>query len=88
MRRYGSVITLREMRTSSIVGPGSVLTQAEDVLPYSFDGTAALRQRPAAVVFPRTVDDVAKCVRFAAEHALPIVTRGSGTGLPLATTGL
>ena len=66
---------------ASIVGPSSVLTQAEDVLPYSFDGTAALRQRPAAVVFPRTVHDVAGCVRFAGEHSLAIVTRGSGTGL-------
>jgi glycolate oxidase len=66
---------------ATIVGPGAVLTKPEDVLPYAFDGTAALRQRPAAVVLPRSVEAVAACVKLAAAHALPIVTRGSGTGL-------
>ena len=66
---------------AAVVGPGSVLTKLEDVLPYSFDGTAALRQRPAAVVFPRSVEDVAACVKLAGAHSLPLVTRGSGTGL-------
>ena len=63
------------------VGHSSVLTEAEDVLPYSFDGTAALRERPRAVVFPRTAEQVAACVRLAAAEQVPIVTRGSGTGL-------
>ena len=50
----------------SIVGADAVLTRAEDLIPYSFDGTAALRQRPAAVVFPQTTAEVARCVRLAA----------------------
>jgi glycolate oxidase len=66
---------------TSIVGAGSVLTQPEDIIPYSFDGTAALRQLPAAVVFPQTTDDVSRCVQFAGAQSLAIVTRGSGTGL-------
>ena len=66
---------------ATIVGAASVLTKPEDIIPYSFDGTAALRQAPAAVLLPKTTDDVSRCVRFAFEHALPIVTRGSGTGL-------
>src|SRR6476646_7564486 len=66
---------------TSIVGAASVLTQPEDIIPYSFDGTAALRQLPAAVVFPHTTEDVSRCVQFAAAQSLPIVTRGSGTGL-------
>jgi glycolate oxidase len=66
---------------SGIVGAASVLTKPEDVIPYGFDGTAALRQVPAAVVFPKTTDDVSRCVRFAVAQSLPIVTRGSGTGL-------
>jgi glycolate oxidase len=66
---------------ASIVGPGSVLTAPEDLVPYSFDGTAALRGRPAAVVFPKTTEEVAACVRVAREAGSPIVTRGSGTGL-------
>jgi glycolate dehydrogenase FAD-linked subunit len=66
---------------ASIVGGASVLTRPEDLVPYSFDGTAALKQRPDAVVFPTTTEQVAQCVRLAASRGLPIVTRGSGTGL-------
>ena len=33
------------------------------------------------VVFPRSADDVAACMRIAASHDLPVVPRGSGTGL-------
>jgi glycolate oxidase len=65
----------------SVLGSESVLTQAEDLIPYSFDATAALKQRPAAVVFPKTTEQVARCVQLAAASATPIVTRGSGTGL-------
>lgn len=58
-----------------------VLTADEDVMPYGFDGTAALKQRPGAVVFPHTTEEVAACVKLAREHSVPVVTRGSGTGL-------
>jgi glycolate oxidase len=58
-----------------------VLTSAEDIVPYSFDGTAALKQRPGAVVFPLTAEEVAGCVRLARKCSVPVVTRGSGTGL-------
>jgi len=33
------------------------------------------------VIFPRTTDEVARCVQLAAARSLPIVTRGAGTGL-------
>src|SRR3954454_14095055 len=65
----------------SILGSGSVLTRPEDIIPYGFDGTAALRQVPAAVIFPQTTEEGSKCVAFAASRSLPIVTRGAGTGL-------
>ena len=63
------------------VSPDRVLTRDEDVLPYSFDGTAALKQRPGAVVFPLNTAEVAACVKLARDRAVPVVTRGSGTGL-------
>jgi len=66
---------------ASICGADAVLSSAEDLVPYSFDGTAALKMRPSAVVFPRTTAQVAECVRLAAATSTPIVTRGSGTGL-------
>lgn len=65
----------------SIVGPKQVLTEKADLIPYGFDGTAELKQLPAAVVFPADTGEAAACVKEAARQDLPIVTRGSGTGL-------
>ena len=39
--------------------------QPEDLAVYAYDGTAALRQNPACVVFPMTTDEVAACVKTA-----------------------
>lgn len=64
-----------------VLGEGGVLTADEDIIPYGFDGTAALKQRPLAVVFPRDTAEAAACVKRAAAQGVPIVTRGSGTGL-------
>jgi glycolate oxidase len=64
-----------------IAGADSLLTATEDLIPYSFDGTAALQQMPAAVVLPRTREEIAAILRLASETGTPVVTRGSGTGL-------
>ncbi|MDW8382998.1 MAG: FAD-linked oxidase C-terminal domain-containing protein [Verrucomicrobiota bacterium] len=64
-----------------IVGPDHVLTAVEDLIPYSFDGTAALQQRPGCVVFPRQTAQVAAILKLAQRTRTPVVTRGSGTGL-------
>ncbi|HEY2842591.1 MAG TPA: FAD-binding protein, partial [Bryobacteraceae bacterium] len=50
-------------------------------MTYGFDGTAALQGEAGVVVFPRTTEEVAKIVRYAATEKIPIVGRGSGTGL-------
>ena len=65
----------------NLLGAPRVLTSEEDLIPYSFDGTAALKQRPGAVVFPHTTQEVSQCVKLAREAGIPVVTRGSGTGL-------
>jgi len=65
----------------AIVGSKAVLTQKEDLIPYSFDGTAALSQMPGCVVFSRTSEDVAAVLKLANDQRIPVVTRGSGTGL-------
>ncbi len=54
---------------------------AEELLAYSYDGTAALQALPAAIVFPVNTDQVSAVMKFAIEHQTPVVTRGSGTGL-------
>lgn len=68
-------------KLSRFLGADQVLTAAEDLIPYSFDGTAALHQRPAAVAFARTTDQVVGVLKLANESRTPVVTRGSGTGL-------
>lgn len=65
----------------NLLGGDAVLSSDEDLVPYSFDGTAALKQRPACVVFPRSTEEVAACVKLARRYDVPVVTRGSGTGL-------
>src|SRR5947208_14607597 len=70
---------LAELRR--IVGETEVLITPEDLIPYSFDGTAALQQMPGCVVFARTTEQVASILRLANDTKTPIVTRGSGTRL-------
>jgi glycolate oxidase len=71
--------TLGELR--ELLGAEHVLTAKEDLIPYSFDGTAALYQSPGCVVFPRSTEQVAAVLRIARSARTAIVTRGSGTGL-------
>jgi glycolate oxidase len=65
----------------TLLGNDQVLTSQEDLIPYSFDGTAALRQMPGCVAFTTATAQVAALLKFANENKLAIVTRGSGTGL-------
>ena len=69
------------MELTRLAGPSQVLTREEDLIPYSFDGTAALRQMPGGVVFAQTTAQVAAILKLANENNIAVVTRGSGTGL-------
>jgi glycolate oxidase len=64
-----------------LLGDKNVLTEAEDIIPYGFDGTATLKQRPLAVVFPANTADVSAVIKLARTNKAPVVTRGNGTGL-------
>ena len=68
-------------RLQAIVGAENVLTSQEDLISYSFDGTAALQQMPGCVVFALNRDQVRAVLLLANETKTPVVTRGSGTGL-------
>ncbi len=70
---------LTELRR--LAGPDNVLTRTEDLIPYSFDGTAALQQMPGCVVLPTSTAQVAEVLKLAGQTKTPVVTRGSGTGL-------
>ena len=64
-----------------LVGRENVLTKKEDLIPYSFDGTAALQQMPGCVAFVKSSEEVSAILKLANRTKTPVVTRGSGTGL-------
>ena len=68
-------------RLRALVAPEDFLTSQEDLIPYSFDGTAAMSAMPSVVVFVRTTEQVSQILKLANETGTPVVTRGSGTGL-------
>ncbi len=67
-------------RLEGIAGRQNVLTATEDLICYGYDAQH-VEHRPDAVVRPSDIDQVAAIVRLANEDGLPIVPRGSGTGL-------
>jgi glycolate oxidase len=63
-----------------IVGKANVLTTAEDLAVYGYDGTFQ-EARPDVVVLPETTQQISEIVRLAAATRTPIVPRGMGSGL-------
>ncbi len=64
-----------------IVGSKNLLISPEDLIPYSFDGTAALSEMPGCVLFVENPQQVSDILKEANRLKIPVVTRGSGTGL-------
>jgi len=71
--------TLDKLR--SVVGSENLLTEKEDLIPYAFDGTAAMKEAPGCVVFAATTGQISDMLKLANDIETPVVTRGSGTGL-------
>ncbi len=63
-----------------IFGPENFSTRPEDLHLYAFDATNQ-RFMPEAVVWPGSAAEVSALVALAAEHSIPVVARGAGTGL-------
>src|ERR1700687_579336 len=64
----------------ALLGPKAVLSQAEDLMLYEYDGSVELGS-PECIVFPSSTREVAEIVRLANRHETPLVGRGAGTGL-------
>ena len=65
----------------SLLGAGQVLADPDELLVYECDGFPIAKGLPLAVVFPRSPEQVAGCVQLLARHGVPLVPRGTGTGL-------
>ncbi len=75
------MITQEVIRTlRQIVGDRYVLVEKEDVIVYEQDGSI-FQVMPEIVVLPGDVEQVAAVVKAAKHANVPIVPRGSGTGL-------
>ena len=68
-------------RARALLGDERVLTDPVRLRAYECDGLTAFRRLPAVVVLPDDVAEVQALMRLAAEHGLPVVARGAGTGL-------
>ncbi len=58
-----------------------VITDETRLRTYECDGITGFRVVPALVVLVETTDEVAAVVRACADHGVPFVARGAGTGL-------
>jgi glycolate oxidase len=64
----------------AIVGEEHVIFHPEDLLVYEYDGSID-RALPEAVVFPSSTEEVSRVMALAYREGVPVVARGSGTGL-------
>jgi glycolate dehydrogenase FAD-linked subunit len=67
-------------RLTRVVGRRGVLSTPEDLAVYSYDATFA-EGLPGLVVLPETTEQTAEVVKVLAEHRIPIVGRGMGSGM-------
>ena len=58
-----------------------VLSHTEDLRPYECDALSAYRALPLAVVIPETAEQIRIALQICSEKNVPVVARGSGTGL-------
>src|SRR6185312_11876470 len=65
----------------SALGDSGLILNENQLQTYECDGLTNFRVPPAAVVLPRTVQQVQAVVRLCAQHKIPFVSRGAGTGL-------
>jgi glycolate oxidase len=68
-------------RVTRALPPGAVITDRARLRTYECDGLSRYRVVPGLVVLPESAEQIATVVRACADHGVPFVARGSGTGL-------
>jgi FAD/FMN-containing dehydrogenases len=65
----------------SVLPADGLLLGAEALRPYECDGLSAYREMPLAVVLPRDAEQVRAVLQICHRRGVPVIARGSGTGL-------
>ena len=68
-------------RLATCLPKGGLLVSTAEVAPFECDGLVAYRERPLAVAIPETIEQVQAVLRLCSASGVPVVARGSGTGL-------
>src|SRR5579884_1987411 len=64
----------------TLLPKGQIFTDRASLLTYEVDAGLD-RGLPDGVVFPRTVEEIVRIIRWSSEHRVPLIARGAGTGL-------
>lgn len=68
-------------KLSRVLGRDAVVSDETELLVYECDALTIFKNKPDAVVFPTTTEQVSGVVKIACEYGLPFLPRGAGTGL-------
>ena len=72
----------------SIVSPDRVLLGDAISVDYSHDELGGISALPEALIKVKSTEEIAAVMKYASEHHIPVVARGSGTGLVGAAVAL
>src|SRR5262249_6236509 len=64
-----------------VLGARGMLVEPEQLRTYECDGLTHFRVAPDAVLLPASTDEVRAVLRICHRERIPVVARGSGTGL-------
>jgi len=77
---------LTELR--AIAGPDNVRLADGDLAVYAHDATPLFRGTPDAVIAPADTEQIARILRLATRHGIPVIPRGAGSNLCAGTVPL
>jgi FAD/FMN-containing dehydrogenase len=66
---------------ADILGPKGMITDPDDIAPWLTDWRGHYHGATAAILSPASTQEVAACVRIAAEHGVPLVPQGGNTSM-------
>ena len=73
--------SILRQRLNEVLPADSIIEDRESQRPFECDGLTLYRELPLLVVLPRTADQVQGVLRICHDLSVPVVPRGSGTGL-------